>query len=349
MMTLDQRRGSPRSLPCRGCRLGAPLATRIPAASFALLVISCLPSFAQEQKVVLQTVDDRKAVIATVEPAHQPAARARIGGTITALTVKEGDQVAAGDRVAVVVDQKLLLQMQALEARIQAQEAERDQAQIELGRTQELRRTAVASQAQLDQAKTRLDVAERTFQALGSDRRVIEQQSAEGAVLAPGAGRVLKVPVTEGSVVQPGETIATIAAQNYILRLQLPERHARFIKAGDTILVGTRGLAADEDEELLRRGRVVLVYPEIEQGRVIADVQVPSLGDYFVGERTRVYVATGTRLALVIPENYLYRRFGVNYVKLKDGTEVAIQPGLPVEGGIEVLAGLSQDDVVVTP
>jgi multidrug efflux system membrane fusion protein len=119
----------------------------------------------------------------------------------------------------------------------------------------------VASQSQLDQARTTLDVAERTLQALRSDRQVIEQQSAEGAVLAPGAGRVLKVPVQEGSVVLPGETIAAIAADNYILRLQLPERHARFIKAGDTILVGARGLGAqrDEEEETLRRGKLVIV------------------------------------------------------------------------------------------
>jgi len=135
---------------------------------------------------------------------------------------------------------------------------------------------------------------------------------------------------------------------NYILRLQLPERHARSMKTGDTILVGARGLDAQE-EETLRRGKVVLIYPKIDNGRVIADVAVEDLGDYFVGERTRVYVATGRRPALIIPEASVYRRFGVSYAKLRDGTEVAIQVGLPVEGGIEVLAGLQDGDVVLTP
>jgi len=167
-------------------------------------------------------------------------------------------------------------------------------------------------------------------------------------VLAPGAGRVLKVPISEGSVAMPGETIATIAADNYILRLQLPERHAQFMKTGDTILIGARGLQVQE-QETLRRGRVVLVYPAIEQGRVIADVEVEGLGDYFVGERTRVYIATGTREALAVPEDDVYRRFGVSYVKLKDGTEVVVQVGLPVEGGIDILAGLHEGDVVIAP
>jgi membrane fusion protein, multidrug efflux system len=320
-------------------------------ASLALLALAALPVQAQGYKVAPQQVDDRKAVIATVEPVHELTARARIGGTITVLTVKEGDEVAAGDRIAVVVDQKLLFQMQALDSRIRAQQAERDQAQTDLARAQELRRTGAGTQVALDQAKTRLDVAERTLQALRSDRQVVEQQAAEGAVLAPGAGRILKVPVQQGSVVLAGETIASLAARNYILRLQLPERHARSIKRGDTILVGARGLAAEapQDEESLSTGKVALVYPEIDQGRVVADVEVPALGNYFVGERTRVYVATGTRPALVVPPGYLYRRFGVNYAKLADGTEVVVQPGLPVKGGIEVLAGLRAGDVIEKP
>ncbi len=305
-------------------------------------------ALAEDATVARRSIEDRKAVIATVEPVHELLARARIAGTISTLSVKEGDRVAAGDRIAVIADQKLLLQMQALQSRIQAQQAERDQAQIDFSRASELRRSGAGTQVALDKAKTRLDVAERNLAALRSDRQVIEQQSTEGAVLAPGAGRVLKVPVSEGSVVLAGETIASLAADNYILRLQLPERHARFMKAGDIILIGARGLQPQEPETL-RRGRVALVYPQIDQGRVIADVEVEGLGDYFVGERTRVYVATGTREALVVPEQCVYRRFGVSYARLKDGTEVVIQVGLPVEGGIEILAGLREGDVVTTP
>lgn len=313
-----------------------------------LLLAGLLSPAAAQQTVTRQQVDDRKAVIATVEPIRELVARARIGGTIVALSVREGDQVAAGDRIALVVDPKLALQIQALESRIQAQSAAREQAQIDLNRIEQLRTSGTVSQAQLDQARTRLNMAERTYLALRSDREVVEQQSTEGAVLAPASGRVLKVPVSVGSVVLPGETIATLATDHYILRLQLPERHARFMKAGDEILVGSRGLQ-QQDQETLRPGRVRLVYPQIDQGRVIADAEVDGLGDFFVGERTRVYVATGKRDALVLPAELVYRRYGVSYVKLKDGTEVVVQPGLPVDGGIEILSGLNDGDVVVRP
>ncbi len=306
------------------------------------------PAVAADQAVVKREVDDRKAIIATVAPIRDLKARARIGGTVTRLTVREGDSIAAGAQLALVVDPKLALQIQALDSRLEAQKANLEQAKLDFERVQQLRTSGTSSQAQLDQVRTRLEAADRLLRALRSDREVVEQQSTEGEVLAPGAGRVLTVPVAVGSVVMPGETIATLAADNYILRLQLPERHARSLKAGDEILVGSRGLQP-QDQETLRRGRVTLVYPQIEQGRVVADAIVEGLGDYFVGERTRVYVSTGRREALVVPPDYVYRRFGVSYVKLRDGTEVPVQVGQPVDGGIELLSGAREGDIVVKP
>jgi len=312
------------------------------------LICATAAAHAETANVRLVTVDDRKAVVATVEPVHELLARSRIAGTISAVNVKEGDKVEAGDKIAIVGDEKLLLQMQATQSRIQAQQAERSQAQIDFARATTLRKTGAGSQSKLDEARTRLQVAERTLQALESDRKVIEQQSIEGAVLAPGAGRILTVPVAVGSVVMGGDTVATMATDAYILRMQLPERHARFLKTGDEILVGARGMGETENAAI-RPGKVVTVYPRIDQGRVIADVAVEGLGDYFVGERTRVFVATGRRQALVVPEKFIYTRFGVSYAKLQSGTEVVVQVGLPVEGGIEILSGLRDGDVVVTP
>lgn len=313
------------------------------------LAVSLSVAQAEPQAVPVQrlAVQDRKAVIATVEPVHELLARSRIGGTVASVLVKEGDSVQAGDRVALIADEKLSLQMQAIESRIEAQKAAVDKAQLDYNRAKKLRASGAVSQARLDDATTQLSMARKTYQALGSDRDVVMQQAKEGAVLAPGAGRVLTVPIAAGSVVMPGETLAMIAADNYILRLQLPERHARFLKAGDKILVGDRGMQVETNG--MREGEVVLVYPHIDEGRVVADVRVEGLGDYFVGERTRVWIATGTREALVVPQAALHQRYGVTYATLKNGVEVTVQPGNLTEAGIEVLAGLHEGDEVLVP
>ncbi len=303
---------------------------------------------------VVRAIDvaDRKAVIATVEPIHQLVARARIGGTIASLGIKEGDVVAAGAEIAVVADQKLALQMQALDSRIASHQSQRDQTKADYDRVSELQRRGVSTQTQLDQARTNLDVAERNLAAMRADRSVIAQQASEGAVLAPGAGRALNVPVSPGQVILPGETIATLAEDQFILRLQLPERHAQFMRAGDTVLIGARGMQAESTDKM-REGKVRLVYPEIQGGRVIADVEVSGLGDYFVGERTRVYIDAGMRRTFVAPALYVYRRAGVSYVRLAGGDEIVVQPGEPRDiggaRGVEILSGLKDGDILAAP
>ena len=81
---------------------------------------------------------DEKAVFATVESANVVPARARIGGTVVELAVKEGDEVKQGQIVATVGDEKLALQMKSLDAQIAGLEAQLAQAQTDLDRAEDL-------------------------------------------------------------------------------------------------------------------------------------------------------------------------------------------------------------------
>ena len=324
---------------------------KVPRVVLALIMValSAIPAFAQaEFAVKVQDVPDRKAVFATVQSVDVVAARARIGGTVRGLSVDEGSAVSSGQTIATVEDPKLSLQMVAVDARIRALEAQRQLARVDYDRLSALRKSGTISQARLDEAQTNLNVVTGNHAALIAERAVVAESLAEGAVLAPGDGRVLRVPVTEGSVVLPGEAIAVIAAERYVLRIELPERHARFMRDGDEVLVGARGLAAGAETDL-RTGRITQVYPEMSNGRVIADAEVDELGDYFVGERTRVYVATGQRETIVIPTDFLHRRYGVTYALVKGEGEVVVQPGQRAGDTIEILAGLKPGDILLKP
>jgi RND family efflux transporter MFP subunit len=311
----------------------------------AAIIVPAAAGLAQEITISSREVPDLKAVFATVESLHLTPARARIGGTIGDLAIQEGSRIEVGQRLAVVGDPKLPLQLVALDAEIESLRAQQRFDELDLARMEKLRTTGAATQSRVDEAETALDVVKANVAAKTAERAVVAEQLKEGDVLAPANGRVLTVQVVNGTVVMPGDTVATIAADAYVLRMRVPERHARFIHEGDRVLVGARGLEAAPEKVV--EGRVRLVYPELDQGRVVADVDVTGLGDFFVGERTRVFVSTGTRPAIVAPVAYVYKRFGISYVRIKGIGETVVQAGLPTEDGIEVLSGLKPGDVLL--
>ncbi len=311
---------------------------------------------AAEFTVRAVAIPEMKAVFGQVQSRTVVPARARIGGTIRDIGVSEGDEVKEGQVIGTVVDEKIALELAAAEAKIREVRSQLDNARTELERAEQLLSRGVAPQGRVDLAQTQFEVATNQLVAAESARAVIEQQVLEGAVLAPATGRVLRVPVTAGSVVLPGEEIARIASGQYYLRLSLPERHAAEITSGSKVLLGVRGLAGGSDPQAEQVGEVVKVYPEIAEGRVIADVMVDGLGDYFVNERALVWVAVGSRSALTVPVEAVKTRHGIDYVMLStDGgmMEVSVILGETVvfDDGpqIEVLTGLREGDRVLVP
>ncbi len=301
-----------------------------------------------ERKVV-----DEKAVFATVESISVVPARARIGGTVIALKVREGDSVSRGQEIATIGDDKLTLQMNSLDAQIQALQAQASQAQIDYDRTSGLVERGTLPRTKLDEARTTLNVADNNLRAKTAERAVVQQQFKEGQVLAPDDGRVLKKMVTIGSVVLQGDPIVTVAQQHYKLRLRVPERHARFLKRGDRIRVD----GAEAGDAAAKFGTIDLVYPQIEDGRVVADATVEGLGQYFVGDRLRVWISGGERPAFVIPSRYIRTEFGIDYVRLgAPGQTVAApvqrgreHPTPDMPDGLEILSGLRNGDRLVQP
>jgi RND family efflux transporter MFP subunit len=301
-----------------------------------------------------QPVADEKAVFATVESANIIPARARIGGTVVQLAVQRGDRVEQGQVLATVADEKLALQIKTLDAQISGLEAELAKAKSDLDRAQELFVRGTTSKVSLDATQTAFDVATNLLKARTAERSVIQQQVTEGKVLAPTAGRVLTVPVTTGTVILAGEPVATVAEQNFVLRLRVPERHAHFLKAGDRVRIDGEDLGKSGAQF----GTVNLVYPQIDDGRVVADATVAGLGDYFVGERIRVWVSAGKRTSVIVPGSFIVTRFGIDYARVRTDAkgiiDVPVQRGreLPrpdMPDALEILSGLRAGDTLVKP
>lgn len=308
-------------------------------------------AWAETTTVELTPVVEWKAVYGQVESRDRVPARARIGGTVLELDVSEGDRVEAGQPIALVKDEKLQFQIDSIDARLEALAAQLDTARADLERGQTLIERGVLTAQRLDQLQTNVDVVQGEIRSLGSQKLVVEQQIAEGEVLSPEAGVVLAVPISRGSVITPGEAVAVIAGGGVYLRLAIPERHAVDLVEGSEIEIGT-GTATGDDRQT---GRLVKIYPQIEGGRVQADVEVDGLDGRFVGRRVPVRLPVGERMAILVPQLALLRESGLDFVIVAgaDGKERhrTVVPGGSItrDGAVwrEILTGLMPGETVV--
>lgn len=298
-------------------------------------------------------VPDYKTVSAVLTSRDIGDARARIGGTLSRLLVREGDSVRRGQVVAIISDQRLTLEAQAGAAGVVAAEAAAERARADQARFQILFERGFLSQARMDQVNAETRAAEAQLRAARSQGGALSEASAQGRVLAPADGRVTRAPIPQGAVVMAGEVVVAIATGARVLRLELPEGEAQFIREGQDIRILEAG-----DGAAARSIRVRQVYPAIENGRVTADLDAQSLEGQFVGARVRVLIPAGEREAIVIPARFIQTRYGVDYVRLvRDAGAVIDAPvqrgsAVPTDAmadGVEILSGLEPGDVIVAP
>lgn len=311
----------------------------------AAALAAATPAFAETIALEAQPLTEWKAVYGRVEARDLVPARARIGGTVVELLVSEGDEVAAGQRIATVRDDKIAFQIEAFDAQLRALEAQLARAQAELERGRSLVERGVVTAQRLEQLSTDVDVTRNQIAAAEAQRAVVIQQGEEGEVLAPAAGRVLAVPVTRGAVIMAGEPVATVGGGGFFLRLAIPERHSGDLAPGAEIRIAAQGAETT--------GRLAKVYPRIENGRVVADVEVDGIDDAFVDARVLVEVPVGTRPALIVPQEALVTRSGLDFVRVVTAAgevERAVVPGERfVRDGrtqIEILTGLAPGETV---
>ncbi len=315
-------------------------------ATALFLVFSAMP-VASETIVIQPTeITEWKAVYGRVEARNTVPARARIGGVVEELKVSEGDEVTAGQQIAVVRDEKIAFQIASVDAQIRATQSRFETAEADFNRTDALVKRGVATVQRLDQLQTEVNVARNGLASLEAQRSVLIKQGEEGAVLAPVEGRVLSVPVTRGAVIMGGEPVATIGGGGFFLRLSIPERHAALLKDGALLRISTDGAET--------QGRLAKIYPQIENGRVTADVEVEKLNIAYVDARILVEVPIGTRKAILIPASALVTRSGIDFVLVDVGgkqVERSVIAGIATDqdaiAQVEILSGLSSGDVLV--
>lgn len=333
--------------------------TILPCAALAALLIGGCgrePSVAAppraaadlERHVVRETqTPDVKSVDAVVATADLGEARARIGGSITRLLVTENDYVRKGQLLATISDPRIDLQTRAFDAEAAAARAQAGRAAADLSRVRTLHEKGVYAKARLDDAEAADRSAKAMLAAALAQRAASAELSAQGAVLAPGDGRVISARTPAGSVVTAGQSVVTIAAGAPVLRLEIPEREANALHVGDRVPI-----LDDDGRPSGASGVVRKIYPAISGGRVVADLEAPRTVATAIGAKVTVAVNLGERRVILVPARFIVTRFGLDYVRLL-GPDRTISE-IPVhlasrapDDQAEVLSGLKPRDVIV--
>lgn len=327
------------------------VSTSIRIAAAALLLIGAPAAAVSQTLTVEETiVTDYRPVIARIEAGDTATARSRLQGVVTRLNLAEGQIVSSGDVVAVVTDETIRPQMASLESRIAGLESQIRQSADDVARNEALLTQGFYPRARLDEQKTTLDVLRRSLASAEAELRALAAREAEGRIRAPADAYVTDVNVVQGSVVSPGEVLATFATVNGIVRLALPERHAATLTEGENISLRLPSRSDD-----IRTATIVRIYPELRQGSVIADATVQGGLTALFGERVDVLAPVGERRAIRIPKDYVSTRFGLDFVRVAVGDRfieapVALAaPLVDARSEYEILSGLRPGDVIQKP
>jgi len=327
-----------------------------------------------------------QTVVATgrVSSASRAQVGAQITGVIVERRVREGDEVQAGEVLAVLRADDLLAHVGEAQAELDVMrqsskpqadaalmsaKAQYEQTSRELKRRQDLlKRKLIANEAlelaeeqnvvalaALEQAKL---AAEALTAGNPSEVAASERLAAARAVLdktvvrAQVSGTVLTRNAEPGDVVQPGRVLFEIARDGQVeLLVPVDERNLSVLRLGQQALCVT-----DAFPDRPFPATVSFIAPAVDPQRGSVDIrlQLESVPDFLRQDMTvTVNVETGRRdKALVVPNDALE---GVNVQKAQvwrfnDGRVQRVQVALGLRGlaMTEVISGLASGDWIVT-
>jgi RND family efflux transporter MFP subunit len=283
---------------------------------------------------------------AIAEPYAQATVSTKLMGTVTAVLVKEGDRVVAGQPLVRIDARDLDAKRQQVRAGIASAEAMHREAELMAGRLRALYSDSAAPKAQLDAAEAGLARATAGVLAARAGEAEINAIAGYAVVRAPFAGTVTQRHVDPGAFAAPGAPLATVQ-DNSSLRITAtvaPDVAAR-VKRGTTVTATIEGIEATA----LIEGVVPAAGGSLYTINAIVKNRDGAL---LAGGASRLRIGTGTRSMLLVPSSALRRDGDLTGVTVTAGgvTMVRwIRTGGQVGDRIEVLAGLAAGDTVVVP
>jgi len=316
----------------------------------------------QSAEIVASEIDDYYETSATVKAKTESVVAARMMGTVTMLAVREGDPVKAGQLLLTLDDRDVRQKINGAQAALAEAESgvataakQKELARTTYGRFEKLFDGKALTRQELDEAQTRMKVAELEYERYGEMVKRARAGLAEARVYqdftrvsSPVDGVVKTKQIELGTMAMPGVPLFTIE-DNSSFRLEigvnetLVDRLAPGLAVDVTIPATGMELAGKISDV------VGAVDPRTRNFLVKIDVAGAGLQS---GMYARVRIPVGKRSTILLPKEIIVEKGQLHGVYTVDGSNLItyrlVRLGKFYGDKREILAGLQPGEKVIT-
>ena len=274
-----------------------------------------------------------EAVVGTVKSRQTADIEAKVSGRITSLPVVLGQVVKEGDLLVALATQES-------QARLEQAEAALRQAEIDSQRVGKLRQGGAATQSEFDSVTYRYQSA----QAVVAEAKAL---LAYARITAPSGGVVARKDADVGDLALPGRPLLRIEDPTHLrLEAEVPGSVLARLKPGDTLAVRVDAVGAQI------QGKVAEIAPVADPATrsVRVKLDLPETPGLLPGQFGRVAVPLAEAEFLVVPVAAVVQRgqLEIVFVAREGRAQMRlVRSGRPLDGGVEILSGLSAGEAVV--
>ncbi len=293
----------------------------------------------------------------TIQGTRRVPLSTKMMGTITRLSVEEGDRVQKGETLIRIRSQNVEAQRAQVQARLREARAARDNAETQFERIQALREKDSATEQEFDNAQTAYERAQAQVEALESRLAETEDMLTYATLEAPIDGHVVEKQSEQGALAAPGRPLLTVETLDALKAMvQVPEEDVNQFAVGDSATV-TIGAAANVEKQ----GVVTQVNPSgnAVSRQFTVQVRLPRTAPddreaataLKSGMYAEVHHQTGTRSTLTVPQAALIERGQLTGLyAVRDGHALLrwVRTGSRHGNRVEVLSGLRPGETYVT-
>ena len=282
----------------------------------------------------------------------------RTGGLIESISVKVGDQVKAGQRIAALDSRDAVLAHQRAKAALENARVQKANAQSMLIRVRQLYEANNVSLAEYEQAKNGFASATSSYESAQKSLDLQERQLGYNEIYAPVAGIVTAVHNEVNEVIQAGAPLVELSAGEDIeMEVGVPEGYIAQIQTGQPVRVRFSALPGLDFAAQVREIAYALdassTYPVIVQ----LDAPSPSIRPGMAGEvEFRFGTGEPSEDPLVVPVKAVGEDANGQYVFVIDEVDKGlgtvhrrpIRIGKLLADGFVVEEGLADRELVAT-